>query len=346
MRLGEKEEVTYEAVTTVVRKAIMVLYFIGTLNIALTPEHKLELLRYITNHQNEDGGWGFHIEGHNTMLGTTLSYISMRILGVGPDDKAVAAGRKWILDCGGATYSQSWGKCFLSDYMSGLAATLCHQSTGFSFHFCPCIQIKCGATVEQFTCLCRIYMTRFQAPITDLVLQLREEMHTEPYHEIHWAKARLLCAKAFHMIVVRAENPDSNSDAFKHHLARIPDYLWMAEDGMKVQGFGSQLWDTSLCIQVILESGMVEEYGTTLKKGHDYVKLSQVSYLFTPKTSTTTMLCISIKLTTIIIPNLNCSVKKIHQVTIGVGIVTFQKEPGLSLIAIMVGKSLTAHRKR
>ncbi|CBI30896.3 unnamed protein product, partial [Vitis vinifera] len=142
MRLGEKEEVTYEAVTTVVRKAvrltraiqakdghwpaenagplfftpplIMVLYFIGTLNIALTPEHKLELLRYITNHQNEDGGWGFHIEGHNTMLGTTLSYISMRILGVGPDDKAVAAGRKWILDCGGATYSQSWGKCFLS----------------------------------------------------------------------------------------------------------------------------------------------------------------------------------------------------------------------------------------
>ena len=30
---------------------IMVLYFTGTLNIALTPEHKVELLRYITNHQ-------------------------------------------------------------------------------------------------------------------------------------------------------------------------------------------------------------------------------------------------------------------------------------------------------
>ena len=40
-----------------------------------------------------------------------------------------------------------------------------------------------------------LYGTRFQAPITDLVLQLREEMHTEPYHEIDWAKARILCAK-------------------------------------------------------------------------------------------------------------------------------------------------------
>ena len=93
------------------------------------------------------------------------------------------------------------------------------------------------------------------------------------------------------------------------------------------------------------ESGMIEEYGTTLKNGHDYVKLSQVSYLYTPKTSTTTMLHIFIKLTTIIIPNLTFSVKKIHQVTTGVGIVTFQKEPGLSLIAIMFGESLTAHQK-
>ena len=30
-----------------------------------------------------------------------------------------------------------------------------------------------------------------------------------------------------------AENP--NGDEFKHHLARVPDYLWLAEDGMKMQ---------------------------------------------------------------------------------------------------------------
>ncbi|KAJ9691010.1 hypothetical protein PVL29_013262 [Vitis rotundifolia] len=369
VRLGEKKEVTYEAVTIAVRKAvrlnraiqakdghwpaenagplfftpplIMVLYFTGALNIALTPEHKVELLRYITNHQNEDGGWGFHIEGHSTMLATTLNYISMRILGVGPDDKAVAVGRKWILDRGGATYSPSWGKCYLSVF--GLYEWFGCNPLPPEFWLFPSFlpmhpdKMWCYSQTSYMP-MSYLYGTRFQAPITDLVLQLREEMHTKPYHEINWAKARLLCAKedyyyphsliqdvlwgglyhfgepilkhwplskireralkkaidiihwedensryltpgcvekAFHMMVVWAENPDSNSDAFKHHLARIPDYLWMAEDGMKVQSFGSQLWDTSLCIQAILESGMVEEYGTTLKKGHDYVKLSQ-----------------------------------------------------------------------
>lgn len=28
---------------------------------------------------------------------------------------------------------------------------------------------------------------------------------------------------------------DPNSDAFKMHLARVVDYLWVAEDGMKMQ---------------------------------------------------------------------------------------------------------------
>ena len=28
---------------------------------------------------------------------------------------------------------------------------------------------------------------------------------------------------------------DPNGDDFKYHLARVPDYLWLAEDGMKMQ---------------------------------------------------------------------------------------------------------------
>lgn len=35
------------------------------------------------------------------------------------------------------------------------------------------------------------------------------------------------------MLACWAEEP--NSDYFKKHLARIPDYLWVAEDGMKMQ---------------------------------------------------------------------------------------------------------------
>jgi len=28
---------------------------------------------------------------------------------------------------------------------------------------------------------------------------------------------------------------DPNSEAFKHHIPRVYDYLWLAEDGMKMQ---------------------------------------------------------------------------------------------------------------
>ena len=28
---------------------------------------------------------------------------------------------------------------------------------------------------------------------------------------------------------------DPNGDYFKKHLARIPDYIWVAEDGIKMQ---------------------------------------------------------------------------------------------------------------
>lgn len=67
--------------------------------------------------QNEDGGWGLHVEGHSTMFGSALSYICLRLLGEGPEDgedRAVAKGRRWILDHGGAVGIPSWGKFWLT----------------------------------------------------------------------------------------------------------------------------------------------------------------------------------------------------------------------------------------
>jgi len=39
--------------------------------------------------------------------------------------------------------------------------------------------------------------------------------------------------KALSMLCCWIENP--NSDAFKRHLARVADFLWVGEDGMKVR---------------------------------------------------------------------------------------------------------------
>ncbi|GAA0170484.1 cyclase [Lithospermum erythrorhizon] len=80
------------------------------------------------------------------------------------------------------------------------------------------------------------------------------------------------------MICWWAEDP--NCEEFKCFLARIPDCLWIAEDGMTVQTYGSQLWDCCLSTQALLASGMIEEFGDCLKKSHFYIKESQVTENF------------------------------------------------------------------
>lgn len=51
---------------------IITLYTTGALNTVLSPAHTHEMVRYLVNHQNDDGGYGLHIEGHSTMFGTVL----------------------------------------------------------------------------------------------------------------------------------------------------------------------------------------------------------------------------------------------------------------------------------
>lgn len=57
-----------------------------------------------------------HIEGQSTVFGSVLTYVTLRLLGEGPDDGdgAMEKGRKWILDHGTATCITSWGKMWLS----------------------------------------------------------------------------------------------------------------------------------------------------------------------------------------------------------------------------------------
>ncbi|CAL1376869.1 unnamed protein product [Linum trigynum] len=145
VKVGEGEEVTYEAATAALRRSIrffgalqasdghwcaencgvnfytppmvFALYITGHLNTVITAEHRKEILRYTYCHQNEDGGWGLHIEGQSMMFCTVLNYVQMRLLGEGPDggeENACERARKWILDHGTATAISSWGKTWLA----------------------------------------------------------------------------------------------------------------------------------------------------------------------------------------------------------------------------------------
>nr|XP_043635331.1 lupeol synthase-like isoform X1 [Erigeron canadensis] len=372
IKLKETQEVTNEAVTITVRRAIsfystiqahdghwpaesagplfflppmvIALYVTGSMNDILTSAHQLEIKRYIYNHQNEDGGWGLHLEGHSTMIGSVYSYITLRLLSEKADscaeDMAVVKGRKWILDHGGAVGTPSWGKFWLT--VLGVYDWGGCNPMPPEFWLLPNIfpihpgKMMCYGRVVYMP-MSYLYAKRFVGRITGLVEALRQELYTNPYHEIDWNKARNTCAKedlyyphpfvqdmvwgVLHHIaepiltrwpfsalreealkvamehvhyndqisrylcigcVVKVLSllttwvEDPNGDAYKHHLARIPDYFWVAEDGMKVQSFGSQTWDATLAIQAILSNNLAEEYGPMLKKAHNFVKASQV----------------------------------------------------------------------
>ncbi|XP_019189488.1 PREDICTED: beta-amyrin synthase-like [Ipomoea nil] len=322
---------------------VMCLYITGHLNTVFPAQHVIEILRYIYCHQNEDGGWGLHIEGHSTMFCTALSYICMRILGEGADggeNNACARARKWILDHGTVKAIPSWGKTWLS--ILGLFDWSGCNPMPPEFWILPSFLPMHPA---KMWCYCRmvympmsyLYGKKFVGPITPLILQLREELYDEPYDRINWRKARHVCAKEdlyyphpliqdlmwdscyilteplltrwpFSKLRKKAleitmkhihyedENSryitigcvekvlcmlacwveDPNGDYFRKHLARIPDYIWIAEDGMKMQSFGSQQWDTGFAIQALLASDLTGEIKDTLRRGHDFIKNSQV----------------------------------------------------------------------
>ncbi|KAJ8431513.1 hypothetical protein Cgig2_009750 [Carnegiea gigantea] len=81
--------------------------------------------------------------------------------------------------------------------------------------------------------------------------------------------------KVLCMLACWVEDPNGNH--FKKHLARVPDYIWIAEDGLKMQSFGSQLWDCGFAVQALLATNLsLDEIGPALKKGHYFIKESQV----------------------------------------------------------------------
>nr|POF03625.1 beta-amyrin synthase 1 [Quercus suber] len=273
VKIEDGEEITYEKATTTLRRAIsffaalqssdghwpaenggpmfflppfvICFYITGHLNIVFPIEYQKEILRYLYNHQNEDGGWGLHIEGHSIMFCTALSYICMRILGEGPDggkDNACARARKWILDHGSVTHIPSWGKSWLSEDL---------------YYPHPWIQ---DMLWDSLYILTEPLLTRW--PFNKLVREKALQVTMKHIHyedEISRYLTIGVVEKVICMLACWVEDP--NGDYFKKHLARVKEFIWIAEDGIKMHSFGSQLWDTSFTIQALLASDLINEIG-------------------------------------------------------------------------------------
>lgn len=67
------------------------------------------------------------------------------------------------------------------------------------------------------------------------------------------------------------------STQFKKHVARWYDYLWVAEDGMKMSGYnGSQLWDVAFTTRAMLESDLGLLFPETLQKSYHFIDDMQI----------------------------------------------------------------------
>ncbi|TKW23274.1 hypothetical protein SEVIR_4G282200v4 [Setaria viridis] len=190
----------YSGILFIMPIFVFALHVTGSLNTVISSEHRREILRYIYNHQNEDGGWGTQVLGPSSMFGSCLNYATLRLLGEEPDGKngAFAKGCSWILSHGSATAVPQWGKIWLSIIgayeWSGNNPVI--PELWLVPYFLP---IHPG----RFWCFCRLvymamaylYGKKFVGPITETILALREELYSIPYDTVDWDKARHSCAK-------------------------------------------------------------------------------------------------------------------------------------------------------
>ena len=149
--------------------------------------------RNLWNHQNEDGGWGLHIEGHSTMFGTVMQYITLRILGEDLSHPDLKRAQDWILSHGGAIKIPQWGKFYLSllnvyDWKGNdaLLPEMWKFPKWTPFHpgkyWCHNRMI--------FLPMSYCFGKKVTAELTPFIEELREELYVEPYKEINWKKAR------------------------------------------------------------------------------------------------------------------------------------------------------------
>lgn len=295
------------------------------------------IVKYMCNQVNEDGGWGLHIEGHSTMFGTVLQYVSLRLLGEDKNSPILIKAREWICAHGGATGIPSWGKFYLSvlgvyewEGCNSVFPEIWILPKSLPFH--PW-RYWCHARMVYLP-MAYCYGLKVKGEETSLVKELRTEIYVENYQSINWKEARNKCCEQdvfrkstwimklmnsftnfyekisipyfrkkstdYILSYIHAEDTHTNyinigpvnqminsichwhkygaqSEYFQKHIDRWQDYLWLAEDGMKMQGYnGSHLWDVVFCMQAITEGGLEKYFPEMVKKGYAFMDKHQI----------------------------------------------------------------------
>lgn len=306
-------------------------------NVAIPAETRAEMVRYLLGKQNEDGGWGLHIESHSYLFTSTIIYAALRLADVPADHPQLRRAREHIHVHGGPLAAASWGKFFLTllnlhDYrgLNPVPPELWLLPKELPVH--PS-RLWCHTRMVYLP-MSFLYGSRVQCAPDARIRAIRGELYDEPYETIDWESARdrvadsdaytpvsrvmqrinaalrvyekrplaklreralayALCQieaedlntqyvclgpvnKLYHLWVwhhVRPGGPE-----LEKHVARLPEYLWQAEDGTKMQGYhSSQLWDTAFAAQALLASGVETRSRAVLERANDFIADNQIT---------------------------------------------------------------------
>ncbi|MDB4977196.1 MAG: squalene--hopene cyclase [Myxococcaceae bacterium] len=313
--------------------------YIGTCygtGVEIPPAVLADMVRYLRNTQNADGGWGLHVESHSYQFTSVIIYVALRLADVPASDPDLVRARAFVRAHGGPLTAASWGKSFLTllnlyDYrgLNPVQPELWLLPRALPFH--PS-RLWCQTRMIYLP-MSYLYARRVQRPVDTRIRELRDELYSEPYDTVDWESAkdrvaasddytplsplsklvhRVLSAyeqralaplreRALAFVLEQVAAEDRNTDylciapvnklyhmwvwhharpggpELARHRERLPEYLWQAEDGTKVQGYhSSQLWDTAFATQSMLATGELERCRSSLQRAHDFIDDNQV----------------------------------------------------------------------
>ncbi len=155
---------------------------------------RAQIVRHFRVTRTPEGGWGLHRESPPYVFVTTLSYVALRLLGLGSDHELTAPARKWLrAQPGGVLAIPSWGKFWLA--VLGL-----YQRAGLN----PCppelVLLPRWLPFHPSNLYCHtryIYLAmacltgcNFRAELGPIAQELRTELYGAPFESIDFAACR------------------------------------------------------------------------------------------------------------------------------------------------------------
>ncbi|KAG8967403.1 Lanosterol synthase (Oxidosqualene--lanosterol cyclase) [Tulasnella sp. 419] len=253
---------------------------------------KLEMIRYLMNHTNKDGGLGLHIEGHSTVFGTALNYVALRLLGMDADHPVAVRARACLHKLGGATAAPAWGKFWLSvlnvyDWsgQNSIPPELFLLPDWLPIH--PhrfWIHLR-----NVFVSMSYIYAKRWKMPKNPLIMSLRQELYTQPYDTIDWpaqcnnvAEVDIYSphTKFFEMIMTVFYQWEKFNGAVpgfirRKALERVYDLVVMEDENTGYQTLGPVSKMTNQICRYMVEGRDCESYRMHMAKRRDFMWLGK-----------------------------------------------------------------------